>query len=232
MNFTFLPSWDNQTLNRIPRTLISLKQPLVGQKILIGVPNGPWGHVAIHKVTQESIWALGSLDKQSHPPSPLSVGIGLSRPKMMKRNIKNLVELGVKEIHIFKSFFSEKSYLKSHIFNPEQLHYLAREALEQVAEDTLFPRIETHKYLRPFLEDVVLKSFSAKNILCADPFGDHWNSLNPSPQFIIFGPEKGFSKNEISLMNQLNIPVKRFGSRSMRQETAVTAICGNFTFSS
>ena len=230
MNFSFIDHWDSKQENWFSIQSLGFTKLSVGQEIRVGVPNGSWGTVKVIDILGSKALLSGAVKSPSLPPHPMTVGIGISRPKMLKRIIRSVVEVGVKEIHLFKSFLCEKSYMNSNLIEESELIKVAKKSLQQVSADTHLPRFHIHKHFKPFIEDIWLSSIPAQSIICADSRGVQWHPIStPPPKAILFGPEKGFSEKEIHLLKSLNIKVYKFGERIMRQETALPVILGSIS---
>jgi hypothetical protein len=66
-------------------------------------------------------------------PLPLTVVLALPRPKMLRRILRALAEVGVKELHLINSYRVEKSYWQSPLLAPTALRLPARPASNRPA---------------------------------------------------------------------------------------------------
>lgn len=229
MNILLVSSWADGP-NRILKSEVGLESLNVGDVIRVGLIQGRWGQMKIKAVDSTSYWVEGSLNTPPPLPAPLSVCVGYVRPKMMRRILTTLIEIGVKDIHVFKSFLCEKSYADSDLFEPAQLEALALKALQQTC-DTLLPKISVHPHLKPFLEDHLLLKFRPDEILITDPEGMSVEGAGlSSTKVVVFGPERGFSKRELEMFQKMQLSIVSFGNRHLRCETAVPFVLGQLTF--
>jgi RsmE family RNA methyltransferase len=227
MNLTLVDEW-HDGLVRIEKSKISLRPLSVGSRVRIGLLNGSMGEVEIKDADEHFYWLEGELALPPPLAMPIAIALAFARPKMMRRTLQSVVELGVKDITLFRSFYCDKSYEQSGLYKSSTLEQLARVALEQAC-DTQMPRFHIFKSFKPFLEDSILANYKAESICVAHTNGVPLNRQQAlQTNAILFGPERGFSAKEINLMESKNMGLFQFGDRHLRYETAVPYILGHW----
>src|SRR5690606_26111522 len=88
------------------------------------------------------------------PPSPLPITLllGLPRPKMLKRILQSATVLGVKNIYLINSYRVEKSYWQTPFLSEKAIREQLVLGLEQGC-DTVLPQVHLVKRFKPFVED-------------------------------------------------------------------------------
>ncbi|MCY4044953.1 MAG: 16S rRNA (uracil(1498)-N(3))-methyltransferase [Cellvibrionales bacterium] len=202
----------------------------VGNVIRVGEINGQMGEAHILSQTKEQ--TLCQVNLYIKPPEPLSLSVvmALPRPKVFRRCIKMLTELGVKDIHIIHCYKVEKSYWQSPLLADAKIHQTFIDGLTQV-KDTLLPRIHFHKRFKPFTEDILPLLIEGKTAFIGHPYLDtHLSkpSTNSAKTLIIIGPEGGFIDYELDLIAQQGVFPISLGDRIYSVETALSLFCSRF----
>ena len=154
-------------------------------------------------------------------PLPLTLVLALPRPKMLRRILRMIGELGIKELHLINSFKVEKSYWQSPLLNEPALREYFIAGLEQVG-DTQLPRCTLHTRFRPFVEDTLPDLLAGRAGVLADPAGTtDWPCGGRQPAVLAIGPEGGFIPFERELLLAQRLSPRSLGSRIYRVETAV-----------
>lgn len=200
-----------------------------GDSLKVGLRNGKIGIAEV--VSMGAEYAEISFYLKDSPPPPLDVVLvlALCRPKSMKRSLYYAVSMGVKEIHVIRSYRVDKSYFLSPVISDDGIFETSLLALEQ-CRDTVFPVVEIHKLFKPFAEDILpLISAGKHKILC------HPYSALPFPasvsgkSVIIIGPDGGFIQYEIDLLKGIGFDCYSMGERILRTENAVAAVLSKFS---
>ena len=157
------------------------------------------------------------LDVNNENINKTSVFVSILKPKRFNYLIQKASELGVNDIF---PVISERTVTK---FNSEkekekkikQWRWIAKEAAEQ-SERNYIPRIHSIKTIdeiKPgpsanYLADTKLRTTMTKNIQTVDE------------TCCVFGPEGGFSSNEIEILHEKGFSSISLGKRILRSETA------------
>jgi len=200
-----------------------------GSELRVGLLGGKRGRGVIKKIDSES--AEIELDLTDDPPAklPLTVIIGLCRPKVLSRLIADLTAYGVQHIEIVKTFFGDKGYWTNELFTPEGISEAVVRGLEQ-SMDTIEPKVTLIKRFGPYSEDI-LPGYST-NSMCyiahpgsAEKIG---NVAGAAPACIAVGPERGFTKYEVDQFVKAGFRPVSLGERIIRTEAAVHVCVSNF----
>ncbi|HEX3108702.1 MAG TPA: 16S rRNA (uracil(1498)-N(3))-methyltransferase [Thermoanaerobaculia bacterium] len=191
-----------------------------GDALVVGIADGQIGSGTVTKMTSDSVELRVVLDRDPPPPLPLTLILALPRPKVLNRVIASATSLGVKEIHLINAWRVEKSYWKSPKLAEDNLREQCIAGLEQ-ARDTVFPRVNLHRFFRQFVE-----GFSSEAMkLVAHPHAmDECPRNVNGPIALAVGPEGGFIAEELASFERIGFRPVTMGERILRVETAVAAL--------
>jgi len=220
---------DNRACISNPRQrehILNVHGAVVGDQLKVGLINGNMGNGLITEFTVDAIYL--DLDLPQSPPSalPLTLVLGLPRPKMMRRVLQTIATLGVKQLHLIHSYRVEKSYWQTPFLEAQSIHEQLILGLEQGC-DTQLPEVHLHKRFKPFVEDELPAIIANTRALVAHPY-----TPTPCPCQINYsltlavGPEGGFIPYEIDLLQKCGFEAVHLGERIMRVETAVPYLLG------
>lgn len=172
--------------------------------------------------------AILTVELNLTPPEkiPLCLVLALPRPKMLRRLLRAVAELGVEELHLIHSYRVEKSYWQTPALESKKIEEYFLLGLEQ-ARDTVLPRIHLHRRFKPFVEDVLPSLIEGKQALAAHP-----GAYPPCPRdiegstLLVVGPEGGFIPYEVEKLEQAGCDIVSLGDRILRVENAVTSLIG------
>jgi RsmE family RNA methyltransferase len=227
--FTAADRIDDQRICVTGRRLQHLQQVLgaaTGDELRVGELNGLAGLGRILDINDQQ--ATLSVELNEVPPAklPLCLVLALPRPKMLRRIIRNVAELGVDQLHLINSYRVEKSYWQTPVLQDEALDGYLMQGLEQ-SRDTIPPRVSCHRRFKPFVEDLLPAMTSSRQSLLAHP-GNH----PPCPRdlqqdtLLVIGPEGGFIPYEVEKLELAGCQPVSLGPRILRVENALTALLG------
>lgn len=199
----------------------------IGDSLKLGMINGSWGQGKILALDNREI-LLGNivLDQLPPAPLPLTLLLGLPRPKMLKRIFQTVATLGVKKIYLINSYRVEKSYWQTPWLTPEAILSQLVLGLEQGC-DTRLPDVTLVKRFKPFVEDELPTLLPGSRALVAHPYAELACPAQTSEVITLaVGPEGGFIPYEIKLLEQCGFETVHLGERIMRVETAVPYLIG------
>jgi RsmE family RNA methyltransferase len=225
----FLPSGLAKVSPRQERHIRKVHRAVGGQTLRVGLENGKMGLGTIRSMEEESI--LLEVEWTEDPPAPSKIRLVLAmpRPKALKRIIQDITTLGIKELHIIKTWRVEKSYWASPALTTESLEAAIRLGLEQ-GRDTIFPTITVHPYFKPFVEDILPVISEGSIKLVAHPKTEERAPREVAGSVtLIIGPEGGFIEYEIQKFEELGFQIVSLGDRIMRVETAIPILIGRLT---
>lgn len=199
----------------------------IGDRVRVGELGGKTGKGEIIELSSEI--ARLKIQLMDSPPEkhPVKLILALPRPKMLRRILRTVAELGISELHLINSYKVEKSYWQTPVLKQEQLQSYLLQGIEQ-SMDTEFPKLVMHKRFKPFVEDELPKMITGKHCLLAHP-GEY-----PSAPYgpitgelvLVIGPEGGFIPYEVEKLQRAGCNTVSLGPRILRVENAVNALLG------
>lgn len=207
--------------------ICSVHSAKVGDPIKVGMLNGKLGSALITSIDKSLItFEAILLDKNPPAALPLTLILGLPRPKMLKRILQTIATLGVKKLVLLNSYRVEKSYWQTPWLTPEAIRAQLILGLEQGC-DTLLPEVRLVKRFKPFVEDELPELIAHSQALVAHPYTAQAcpTHVNSSITLAI-GPEGGFIPYEIGMLEVCGFETVQVGERIMRVETAVPFLLG------
>jgi 16S rRNA (uracil1498-N3)-methyltransferase len=195
-----------------------------GDVLRVGEIDGLMGTGKILEITNAHAILSISLDQSPPEKLPLRLVLALPRPKMLRRILRTIAELGVSELHLINSYRVEKSYWQSPVLNPDTIREYLLLGLEQ-SRDTQVPLVHHHPAFKPFVEDDLPDMIRGRQALLAHP-GKH----PPCPRHIsadtllVVGPEGGLTPYEVDKLQNVGCKTVSLGPRILRVENAVTSL--------
>lgn len=197
----------------------------VGDQLSVGRLNGLLGKAQVREIGPKWV-ELTLLELNTPPPPalPVSIILGLPRPRMLQRTLQTIATMGVQHLHLIQSSRVEKSFWQTPLLNPQTVHEQLIIGLEQ-GKATQLPTIEYHQRFRPFIDDYSLAGETTANKLIAHP-GPYptARSVNGSQTILAIGPEGGFIQQEVELFRQRGFEPIQLGERILRVETAIPVL--------
>jgi 16S rRNA (uracil1498-N3)-methyltransferase len=197
-----------------------------GDRVRVGAINGLRGEARVEQIDARTAVLHPELREEPPEALPLTVVLALPRPKMLRRILRALAEVGVKELHLINSYRVEKSYWQSPLLAPTALREYLLAGLEQ-AGDTRLPQVALHRRFRPFAEDLLPALSRGRDALLAAPAAAHPYPPRPgAPALLVIGPEGGFIPFESALLTAAGCRPVTLGARVLRVETALHCALG------
>ena len=109
-----------------------------GDILRVGEIDGLMGEGEILEINDEFATLAISLHQPPPEKLPLSLVLALPRPKMLRRILRTIAELGVPELHLINSYRVEKSYWQSPALEQDTVRDYLLLGLEQ-SRDTQVP---------------------------------------------------------------------------------------------
>jgi RsmE family RNA methyltransferase len=197
-----------------------------GESLRAGLLNGPMGQAHIDSITSSDMRLSLRLNQQPPAKLPLTVILALPRPKMIRRILRTIAEMGVPDLILINTYKVEKSYWRSPALDSASIDNYFLEGLQQ-ARDTVMPTLRMARLFKPFVEDELPLMVAGKKALVAHP-GDF--SACPhaidEPCALAIGPEGGFIDYEVEKLRMAGFTCVQMGERILRVETALTCLIG------
>ena len=197
-----------------------------GDILRVGEIDGLMGEGEILEINDDFATLAISLHQPPPEKLPLSLVLALPRPKMLRRILRTIAELGVPELHLINSYRVEKSYWQSPVLNQDTVRDYLLLGLEQ-SRDTQVPIVHQHHAFKPFVEDHLPTMIGGRRALLADPGGQSFCPRNiDGDTLLIIGPEGGLIPYELDKVESAGCEIVSLGPRILRVETAVTGVIG------
>lgn len=210
------------------RHLLEVHRSKVGDPVRVGLINGLMGQAEILSLSQTEAQLALSLTEQPPAPLPLTLILALPRPKMLRRCLRMVAELGIKQLILLNSFRVEKSYWQTPLLAEQQLEEALILGLEQV-KDTRLPKVTLQKRFKPFVEDELPTLLQDKRGLVAHPYTASDDAVRlplDQPAVVCIGPEGGFIPYEVDKLMQAGCRPLDLGARIFRVETVLPLLIG------
>lgn len=197
-----------------------------GEQLRVGQIGGRIGSASVLKIDSEAALLEPVLDQAPPQKIPLILVMALPRPKMLRRILRTVAELGVPELHLINSYRVEKSYWQTPVLAADTVRDYLLQGLEQ-SRDTVLPTVRCHQRFKPFAEDELPGLLAERRALLAHP-GDYPPCPRgiADPALLAIGPEGGFIPYEVETFQAAGCEAVSLGPRILRVENAVTALLG------
>lgn len=212
-----------------------------GDSFTAGIIGGKSGTAKITKIEDSSIRFDFEETGDGKPLKPLKMIIGFPRPIQLKRLLRDIAALGVKEVHLTGTELGEKSYMQSTLVEKGSAYKMLLDGTVQ-AGSTHVPELFLHKTLTECLEYLEgtaatehshhILRLALDNVNPACNLNTAMNDLpcmsckEPCPDgktvFAAIGSERGWTNRERELLESKGYIRCGMGERIMRTETAAT----------
>jgi RsmE family RNA methyltransferase len=210
------------------RHLTSVLKVTIGQRVRLGVIDGPLGAGVVVQVKEGTVALRCALEPESPAPSRIDLLLALPRPKVLRRLYAQLAALGVGRIILTNAARVERHYFDTHVLTPECYRPLLIEGLQQ-ARDTRVPAVSIHRRFRVLVEDELEALAPGALRLVAHPGAPASiasvvaNGVG-SRVLLALGPEGGWTDFELDLLASRGFAAVGSGSRTLRSDTAAIAL--------
>ena len=182
-----------------------------GREYLYGIDNSTRSSLSIRLLDS----SLNSKD----PLQDIWVYIAATKGKARDRMVRDLPPLGVTKIFFYQA---ERSIAKLDSEQDDRLQKIVIEACRQCGRSTIPSVNILEKPLSGLLEENYFPPEQSLFFWEGEEEFFHKESLhNRSAVFLVFGPEGGFSPEEVNEMKKHNLPTMGLGPRILRTELAV-----------
>lgn len=208
--------------------LLQVHRAKCGDQLRVGELDGLMGRGDIVELNNERAVLEVNLDETPPPKLPLQLVLALPRPKMLRRILRSVAELGVAELHLINSYRVEKSYWQTPALHTDTVHGYLLQGLEQ-SRDTILPRVHYHRRFKPFVEDLLPGIIGRRQALLAHP-GDYpaCPASLQGDSLLVIGPEGGFIPYEVEQLQAAGCSTVSLGPRILRVENAVCSLLGRW----
>lgn len=193
----------------------------IGDSFTAGKLNERWGRATITHIFEDRLHCSVTFESEPVAKLPLTLLMALPRPKMLKRILRTVAELGVERLILINTWKVDKSYWQTPFLAEDIIQQQFVLGLEQ-AKDTVMPEIIIAKRFKPFVEDELPSLIAGAQAVIAHPgCGDSAQVLNTKTCLAI-GPEGGFTDYEVEKLIDIGFTPFNLGQRILRVENAVT----------
>ena len=221
----FISAGEVQLRGRRHLHLIEVLKAIPGHRLCVGRLNGKLGIGRITEILPDATrLTIEHLQDEPPPMLPLTLILGLPRPRMLQRTLQNIATMGVERLCLIHTSRVEKSFWQTPLLRHEAVHEQLLLGLEQ-GKATQLPQLEIHQRFLPFIEDRLPQLCHSARRLIAHP-GPY-----PTPErsgdrrtVLAVGPEGGFVDNEIAHFQRHGFAPVQLGQRILRVETAVPVL--------
>lgn len=185
------------------------------------------------KSAQPSKVVIELLDSAPAPPRvEIRLFAGSCRPQTAKKLMALATEMGLRELHFVRLSGSERSYLSSPLFNPDQLQRELHKAQQQ-AWDPNAPDVLVHPSFDYCKERILGQPSSGTVRILGSATGSPISSMRADESSasytnvdLFVGPEGGFASEEIGVLRTLGFVPISLGERHLRVEHATALLLG------
>lgn len=207
--------------------LLNVLQVTPGQTVRVGRLDGPFGTGTIEAAGDGRVTMRCAFETDTPARPRVDVLLALPRPKVMRRLWAQLAALGVGRIILTNASRVERDYFDTHVLTEGCYRPLLIEGLQQ-ARDTRLPLVSIHRQFRILVEDHLDDLFQSGVRLIAHPSGatsiaEAVTGCNDRVLLAI-GPEGGWNEFEVSLLQAHRFLPVSLGPRTLRVDTACTAL--------
>jgi RsmE family RNA methyltransferase len=202
--------------------LLSVLRARKGDRFAAGILNGRKGIMEIVSIAEEGISFLFIPGEEPRPLLPLELIIGVPRPLVTGRLLKDLTSLGLRNLRFTAAELCEKSYLSSGLWKNGEYRRHLREGLEQ-SGNTLLPEVSLYPRLASCL--AALPPGTGRYVLDPERGGSRLGEIDAPGQAAVLavGPERGWTARELDMFVSAGFRLVRMGERILRTEAAAVA---------
>jgi RsmE family RNA methyltransferase len=209
--------------------LLDVLRAAPGTRLPAGELGGRMGEAEVLAVEGRSVRAAVRLDRDPPPPSPVSLLLGMPRPKVLRRVLQAVAAAGVKELVLLGSWRVERSYFGSPLLAPGAMRSELLLGLEQ-GRDTVLPEVRVRRLFKPFAEDE-LPGWrpGARRLLAHEGAAAPLEARERGPAreaVLGVGPEGGFTPYETGVLEAAGFSTFSLGPRALRVDAALAYALG------
>ncbi len=206
------------------RHVLDVHKAEVGAQLRVGRMDGKVGVGRVLSISERSLELEVTLDEQPPRPLPVTLILGLPRPRMLKRTLQTISAMGVKDLYLINSYRVEKSFWQTPVLSPEGIHEHLVLGLEQ-AVDTSMPKVHLRKLFKPFVEDELPGIAAGTRGIVAHPYqAAKLPSASHEATTLAVGPEGGFIDYEVAKLQESGLQSAHLGPRILRVENVVPVL--------
>ncbi len=197
------------------------RQP--GGRFECGLINGPRGMGTLVALSPDALTLSFAWGDPPAPADALTLVLGLPRPQTARDILRDATTLGVAALHFAITEKSERSYAQSTLWSTGEWQRHLITGAEQ-AFDTRVPSVTHGDALAQTLANLSTDNtrLALDNYEAAAPLGT-CHVLRDKPVVLAFGPERGWTAADRTLLREHGFTLVHLGARVLRTETAIVA---------
>lgn len=205
------------------RHLLDVLQRRAGDTFDAGLRNGPRGKGTVTAIAADGLTLDFAWGETPPRPDPVTLLIGLPRPQTARKILREATALGVAALHFVATDRGDPAYARSTLWTDGEWerHLVAG------AEQAFCTHLPALTHGRTLASTMATLPAAATRLAC-----DNYEAPLPLsgsapaagvPIILAFGPERGWSAAERTLLRDHGFTFVHLGSRVLRVETAVVA---------
>ncbi len=214
---------------RRARHIVDVLKGKPGDQLNVGVIDGWMGTADIIGIEGPDQVTIELRHLATPPPAtlPITLILGLPRPRMLQRTLQTIATMGVQRLCLLQTARVEKSYWQTPLLEESTVREHLVTGLEQ-AKATQLPLVSFHKRFRPFMEDeLAFVAETSARRLVAHPGPYPMAASNPTVSTtLVVGPEGGLLPQEVDGFIARGFSPVQLGDRILRVETAIPVLLG------
>jgi RsmE family RNA methyltransferase len=214
----FLPGEDWRA-----RHLFSVLRARAGDSFAAGILGGEKG---LMEILEAGAGGLSFRFVPKEPPPalfPVDIVVGLPRPLVSGRLIKDLAGLGLRSLHFVRAGLCEKSYLSGGLWQKNEYRRHVIEGLQQSGA-TRAPEVRLHGDFDACLACFPAGPGGACRCVLDQRGGLSLRDAAPAEAAVLaIGPERGWTEAELEKFEAAGFQICRMGPRILRTEAAALA---------
>lgn len=208
--------------------IVQVLRSATGDTVNVGLLNGNLGRATITNLEGANVYLeIPALSELPPPTLPLTLILGLPRPRMLQRTLQTIATMGVEKLCLIQTARVEKSFWQTPLLKDAAVHEQLLLGLEQ-GKATQLPEVVCYRRFRPFLEDYL------PHLVAAAP--QRWiahpgnypaaQAAENEASILVVGPEGGFIESEVAGFVESGFSPIQLGPRILRVETAIPVLLG------
>lgn len=199
----------------------------VGQRLRVGVIDGPLGTAEIVALEGDELTLACALEAEAPPVPRVDLLLALPRPKVLARLLSPIAQLGVGRLILSGAWKVERFYFDAHVLSPDEHRPKLLEGLAQ-AKDTRVPRVSVHRSIAYLLDHELDGMVGDAARIAVDPSAsdalEAVVSRNDAARIVLcVGPEGGFTGRELDHLVHRGFALASLGVRVLRSDVATVA---------
>lgn len=197
-----------------------------GSRIRVGVLGAGLGWGEVTSVDDDRVGVAFAVTDPPPAKLPLTLVIGLPRPKVARRLLIDAVAAGTERIVLVGTWRTPKSYWQSPLLQPDRIDEHVLQGLG-FGGDCIAPRVELRPRFKPFAEDELPRvARDATAVLATPEAHTDLRPAPPGPVVLCIGPDRGFTGYEQELLRAAGCRPATLGPRTLRVHAAVHVAIG------